>query len=70
MNVPHSDAFVFFGATGDLAYKKIFPSLQAMIKRGHLNVPVIGVNRAGLTKFLEHSFLIHRRRKHAYWDCH
>ncbi len=32
------DAFVFFGATGDLAYKKIFPSLQAMIKRGHLNV--------------------------------
>ena len=40
MNVPHSDALVFFGATGDLAYKKIFPSLQAMLKRGHLNVPV------------------------------
>ena len=34
MNVSHSDALVFFGATGDLAYKKIFPSLQAMIKRG------------------------------------
>jgi len=34
---------VFFGATGDLAYKKIFPSLQEMIRRGHLNVPVIGV---------------------------
>ena len=33
-----SDALVFFGATGDLAYKKIFPSLQAMVKRGHLNV--------------------------------
>jgi glucose-6-phosphate 1-dehydrogenase len=43
----HSDALVFFGATGDLAYKKIFPSLQAMIKRGHLNVPVIGVAKAG-----------------------
>jgi glucose-6-phosphate 1-dehydrogenase len=38
---------VFFGATGDLAYKKIFPALQAMVRRGHLNVPVIGVARAG-----------------------
>jgi glucose-6-phosphate 1-dehydrogenase len=47
MNVPDSDALVFFGATGDLAYKKIFPSLQAMIKHGHLNVPVIGVAKAG-----------------------
>ena len=47
MNEPHSDALVFFGATGDLAYKKIFPSLQAMLKRGHLDVPVIGVARAG-----------------------
>lgn len=46
MNIPHSDAFVFFGATGDLAFKKIFPSLQAMAKRGHLNVPVIGVARS------------------------
>jgi glucose-6-phosphate 1-dehydrogenase len=36
MNVSHSDALVFFGATGDLAYKKIFPSLQAMVKRGTL----------------------------------
>ena len=35
----HSDALVFFGATGDLAYKKIFPALQAMVKRGHLAVP-------------------------------
>lgn len=42
-----SDALVFFGATGDLAYKKIFPSLQAMLKRGHLDVPVIGVAKAG-----------------------
>jgi glucose-6-phosphate 1-dehydrogenase len=44
---PHSDALVFFGATGDLAYKKIFPSLQSMVKRGSLNVPVIGVAKAG-----------------------
>ena len=43
----YSDALVFFGATGDLAYKKIFPSLQAMIRRGHLDIPVIGVAKAG-----------------------
>lgn len=43
MTAPRSDAFVFFGATGDLAYKKIFPALHAMIKRGHLDMPVIGV---------------------------
>src|SRR5262245_34993367 len=47
MNGSRSDALVFFGATGDLAYKKIFPSLQAMVKRGHLDVPVIGVAKAG-----------------------
>jgi glucose-6-phosphate 1-dehydrogenase len=47
MTTPHSDALVFFGATGDLAYKKIFPALQAMVKRGHLNVPVVGVAKAG-----------------------
>ncbi len=47
MSDSHSDALVFFGATGDLAYKKIFPALQAMIKRGHLDVPVIGVAKAG-----------------------
>jgi glucose-6-phosphate 1-dehydrogenase len=47
MSDSHSDALVFFGATGDLAYKKIFPALQAMIKRGRLNVPVIGVAKAG-----------------------
>ena len=49
MDARHSDALVFFGATGDLAYKKIFPSLQALIKNGHLNVPVIGVAKAGWT---------------------
>src|SRR5437016_8715313 len=43
----HSDTLVFFGATGDLAYKKIFPALQAMVKRGMLNVPVFGVAKTG-----------------------
>jgi glucose-6-phosphate 1-dehydrogenase len=47
MTKTHSDALVFFGATGDLAYKKIFPALQGMVKRGHLNVPVIGVAKSG-----------------------
>src|SRR6266567_2061654 len=47
MSNPHSDALVFFGATGDLAYKKIFPALQAMVKRGHLDLPVVGVAKAG-----------------------
>ena len=47
MAAEHCDALVFFGATGDLAYKKIFPSLQAMLKRGNLNVPVIGVAKSG-----------------------
>jgi len=46
----HSDALVFFGATGDLAHKKIFPALQAMVKRGHLDAPVIGVAKAGWTQ--------------------
>jgi glucose-6-phosphate 1-dehydrogenase len=46
MDIPQSDAFVFFGATGDLAFKKIFPALQAMIKHGNLNMPVIGVARS------------------------
>jgi glucose-6-phosphate 1-dehydrogenase len=44
-----SDALVFFGATGDLAYKKIFPSLMAMARRGTLDIPVIGVAKAGWT---------------------
>ena len=41
-----SDAFVFFGATGDLAYRQIFPALQALIKRGHFDRPIIGVGRS------------------------
>jgi len=47
MSNSSSDALVFFGATGDLAYKKIFPALQAMVKGGNLNVPVVGVAKAG-----------------------
>jgi len=49
MTAAQSDALVFFGATGDLAYKKIFPALQAMARRGHLEVPVIGVAKSGWT---------------------
>ena len=46
---PHgrSDALVFFGATGDLAYKQVFPALAALVARGKLDIPVIGVARAG-----------------------
>jgi glucose-6-phosphate 1-dehydrogenase len=47
---PRSDALVFFGATGDLAYKKIFPALQALVRRGKLDVPVVGVAKAGYTR--------------------
>jgi glucose-6-phosphate 1-dehydrogenase len=50
MGVPESsDAFVFFGATGDLAYKQIFPALQALIAAGHLDMPIIGMARGGWT---------------------
>ena len=41
-----SDALVLFGAMGDLAHKKIFPALYHMVRRGHLDLPVIGVARA------------------------
>ena len=44
-----ADALVFYGASGDLAYKKIFPALQGMARRGHLTVPVIGVAKSGWT---------------------
>jgi glucose-6-phosphate 1-dehydrogenase len=47
MNEARSDALAFFGATGDLAYKKIFPALHAMARRGHLQFPVIGVAKSG-----------------------
>ena len=47
MAVPVSDALVFFGATGDLAYKQIFPSLQGLIREEGFNLPIIGVSRSG-----------------------
>jgi glucose-6-phosphate 1-dehydrogenase len=50
-DVVKAEALVFFGATGDLASKKIFPALQAMVKRGHLDVPVIGVGRRPAEEF-------------------
>lgn len=43
----NADALVFFGATGDLAYKKIFPAIQFLIKHGQLDVPVVGVAKSG-----------------------
>jgi glucose-6-phosphate 1-dehydrogenase len=46
MTNPESDAFVFFGATGDLAFRQVFPALQAMIRRGTFNGPIIGVARS------------------------
>jgi glucose-6-phosphate 1-dehydrogenase len=49
MNKNHSDALVFFGATGDLAYKKVFPAIQNLIQHHHLDVPVVGVAKAGWT---------------------
>jgi glucose-6-phosphate 1-dehydrogenase len=49
MSQIEADALVFFGATGDLAHKKIFPALQALAKRGNLDIPVIGVAKAGWT---------------------
>jgi glucose-6-phosphate 1-dehydrogenase len=49
MTSVHANALVFFGATGDLAYKKIFPALHGMARRGHLNMPVIGVAKSGWT---------------------
>ena len=52
-----SDALVLFGVTGDLAHKMIFPALYAMVKRGVLNVPVIGVASSGWS--------LARLRKHA-----
>jgi glucose-6-phosphate 1-dehydrogenase len=47
MALQESDALVFFGATGDLAFKKIFPSLQGLIRDEGFNLPIIGVSRSG-----------------------
>ena len=46
VTAPESDAFVFFGATGDLAFRQIFPALQALIRRGHFDMPIIGVAKS------------------------
>src|SRR5690242_11669570 len=56
MTAALSDSLVLFGASGDLAHKKIFPALYAMCRRGHLDVPVIGVARSGwkLDDFRKH----------------
>ncbi len=48
MSTPRADAFVFFGATGDLAQGKIFPALQALVRSGRLDMPVIGVARSSM----------------------
>jgi glucose-6-phosphate 1-dehydrogenase len=47
---PRSDALVFFGASGDLAYKKIFPALQALVRRGRVDFKVVGVAKSGWTR--------------------
>jgi glucose-6-phosphate 1-dehydrogenase len=49
-NRPRSDALVLFGASGDLAYKKIYPALQAIARRGQLDFTVVGVARSGWTR--------------------
>ena len=49
MNAPLSDAMVFFGATGDLAYKQTFPALQGLVSDEGVNVPIVGVAKAGWT---------------------
>jgi len=69
MNATASDALVFFGATGDLAYKKIFPSLLAMVRRGHLDVPVIGVARAGWSLDALRARAMESVQKHGSFDA-
>ncbi|MCK9516078.1 MAG: glucose-6-phosphate dehydrogenase [Ottowia sp.] len=59
MNTDPSDAFVFFGATGDLAQKKIFPALQALSRSGRLDVPVFGVARSDWSR---EQFCTHARQ--------
>jgi glucose-6-phosphate 1-dehydrogenase len=57
VNTATADALVFFGATGDLAFKKIFPALQSMARRGRLTFPVVGVARSGWNRdqFVQHA---------------
>ncbi|HUN81556.1 MAG TPA: glucose-6-phosphate dehydrogenase [Phycisphaerae bacterium] len=69
MNPQHSDVLVLFGASGDLAFKKIFPALHAMARRGNLNVPIIGLGRA--LPSLDHLRARVREsiEKHGAWDA-
>ena len=46
----NADALVLFGITGDLAYQKIFPALQAMVRHKNLDMPVVGVARSGWSR--------------------
>ena len=50
MKPPHSDALVFFGSTGDLAHKQIFPALQALVRRDRLDVPIVAIGRKDLAR--------------------
>jgi glucose-6-phosphate 1-dehydrogenase len=50
MSTTHTDVLVLFGATGDLAFKKIFPALQSLAHLGPLDIPVVAVTRGGLGK--------------------
>ena len=50
MNPSSADALVLFGATGDLARKKIYPALQGLVQHGHLDMPVIGVASSPLDR--------------------
>lgn len=73
MDETHSDALVFFGATGDLAYKQIFPALQALVKRGQLDLPIVGVAKSGwnlerLRERARDSLLQHGRVDEAAWE--
>ena len=68
MSVPHADAFVLFGASGDLAYKKIFPALHAMVKRQGLDMPIVGLGRSlpSLEELRER--VRNSIRNHGVWD--
>ena len=71
MTVPrysaNSDAVVIFGATGDLAFKKLFPALGEMVRRGSLAVPVVGVARSGSAELLE-TRVAESLRRHGSYD--
>jgi glucose-6-phosphate 1-dehydrogenase len=72
--VKDADAFVFFGATGDLAFKKIYPALSALVRRGHLSVPIIGIAKSGwdlsrLRAYAEQSLSRHGVKDRALYEA-